>query len=180
MKPTILLPFSIFILLLVSSCNINEEPVVEHGKTITFDFVAGFDNGTLFDTTFEVAAVEAGIYKPDKIYEPIRIVYGQDSLFIGLQEALLGMKADEIKNVRVPPEKAYGQIIEDSIVTLPKAKIDNSDTLKINDVVTVVSQDGKSVASYVKEIGKENITVDINHPLAGEFIQFSILVRSIE
>ena len=62
MKSATLASLSIVILLLLSSCNtIQDEPkekIVELGKTITFDYAAGFDNGTLFDTTFEVAARE--------------------------------------------------------------------------------------------------------------------------
>ena len=47
MKLTILLPFSIFILLLISSCKTIEEPeekVVEPGKTITFDYSYSTEN----------------------------------------------------------------------------------------------------------------------------------------
>ena len=55
----------IVLLFLVSACKtIVDEPkekIVELGKTITFDYAAGFDNGTLFDTSFETAAREAGI-----------------------------------------------------------------------------------------------------------------------
>jgi len=181
MKPTILLSLSMIILFSISACStIEKEPVVDFGKTITFDYAAGFDNGTLYDTTFEIAAIEAGIYDPNKIYAPVSVVYGEDLLFAGLRDALLGMKENETKNVRVPPNKAYGTKIKNSTIVFPKTKFDNYENLKINDLVTIVSQDGRSVNSYVKEIGEENIVVDLNHPLAGYFVQFAILVRSIE
>ena len=181
MKSTILFIFSIAILLLISACKAEDkEPVVELGKTITFDYAAGFDNGTLFDTTFEVAAIEAGIYDPNRIYESVEIVYGKDPLFPGLEEALLGMKEGETKTVRVPPQKAYGTKIENSIVVLAKNTIDNYENLKINDVVTLVTPKGNRINTYVKQIGEENITVDMNHPLAGNYVQFAILVNSIE
>lgn len=181
MKSVILLISSIAILLLISACNtIEKEPVVEPGKTITFDYAAGFDNGTLFDTTFEAAAIEAGIYNPNKIYEPAMVVYGKDPLFIGLQEALLGMKEGELKNIRTPPNKAYGTKIENSIISVPKLTINNYENLRINDVVTVVTPDGNRISAYVKKIGEENITVDMNHPLAGEYVQFAIMLGSIE
>ena len=91
MKSIILLLLTIIILLLVSACKTIEEPkekVVEFGKTITFDYAAGFDNGTLFDTSFEVAAREAGIYDPDRIYEPVTIVYGQGTFFSWLRAGI--------------------------------------------------------------------------------------------
>src|SRR3989338_1152411 len=182
MKFLEILPFCIVLLLLVSACKTAEkkEPAVEFGKTITFDYAAGFDNGTLYDTSFEEVAKKAGIYNPDRVYEPMTIVLNKGSLFPGLEEALLGMKADEIKNIRIPPNKAYGALIENSTAVLPKASINNYETLKINDMVTIISKDCRKVNTYVKKRGEENITVDLNHPLAGKYIQFAIILRSIE
>lgn len=181
MKPAILFVFYIILLISITSCKVTEnEPVVELGKTITFDYAAGFDNGTLFDTTFEAVAVEAGIFDPNRIYEPAKIVYGEGSLFPGLEEALLGMKEGEAKNVRIPPDKAYGLIIRDSIRVLPKDLIKGTGEIKVDQIIEIVISGGQRVPSYIQEIGEENITVDLNHPLAGEYVQFSIILRSIE
>jgi FKBP-type peptidyl-prolyl cis-trans isomerase 2 len=184
MKSPKIVLFCIVLLLLVSSCKTIEEEekelIVEVGKTITFDYAAGFDNGTLFDTTFEAAAIEAGIYDANRIYQPITIEYGKGFLFPGLEESLLGMKADEIRNVRIPPNKAYGNKLENSTFTLNKTTINNYETLKINDIVTIVAPEGNKINTYVIEIMDDNILVDLNHPLAGEYVQFSIIVNSIE
>ncbi len=180
MKKEILCVALILLLIFVSSCSAEKEITVGPGKTIKFDYAAGFDNGTLFDTTFEVAAKEAGIYDPGRVYQPVTIVYGRDPLFPGLQEALLGMKIGEIKNFRIPPDKAYGEKIEGSAASIPKEDISNYDNLKINDVVAIVAPDNRRINAYVKEISDKNITVDLNHPLAGHYIQFSLIVVSIE
>jgi len=182
MKSTILLLLTLIILLLVSACKTIEEPkekVVEFGKTITFDYAAGFDNGTLFDTSFEVAAREAGIYDPDRIYEPVTIVYGEGTFFPGLEQALLGMKEGELKNIRIPAENAYGKKIENSTRVLPKDSIKGTGEIEIGQIIDIVVSGGQRVPSYIKEIGGENITVDLNHPLAGHNVQLSILLKSI-
>ena len=90
------------------------------------------------------------------------------------------MKEEETKNIRIPPDKAYGTKIENSTRVLPKTTIDNYENLKIDDVVTIVDRDGNKINTYVKEIEEENIIVDLNHPLAGQYIQFAIILRSIE
>ena len=180
MKFPNILTFCFVLLFLVSACKTADVPHVEFGKTITFDYAAGFDNGTLFDTSFETVAKEAGIYDPNRIYKPLTILYNKGSLIPGLEEALLGMKADEIKNIRVPPHKAYGILIENATKTLPKNTIKNYENLKINDIVAIITSDGRRIDTYVKEIGEENITVDLNHPLAGKYIQFAIVLKSIE
>ena len=181
MKPAILLASYIILLISITSCKVTEnEPVVELGKTITFDYAGGFDNGTLFDTSFEAVAVEAGIFDPNRIYEPAKIVYGKGSLFPGLEEALLGMKEGETKNVRIPPDKAYGLIIRDSTRVLPKDSIKGTGEIKVDQIIEIIASGNQRVPSYIKEIGEENITVDLNHPLAGEYVQFSIILRSID
>ena len=141
MKNAVLCSASVLLLVLASACSVKEEqknPAVEFGKKIIFDYAAGFDNGTLFDTTFEIAAREAGIYDSRKVYQPVTLVYGRDPLFSGLQEALLGMKEGETKNVRIPPNKAYGEKIEGSTAIMPKEEISNYNRLKINDIVAIL------------------------------------------
>jgi len=184
MKPANLMVLSIAIFLLISACKtIEEEPkekIVEFGKTITFDYAAGFDNGTLFDTSFEDAAKEAGFFNPDRVYGPLTMEYGKGTLIPGLQEALLGMKEGEVKNVRISPQKAYGLKINNSTRIFPKTTFENYGNLKLNDIAIIVTPKGIRINTYVKEIGGENITVDMNHPLAGQYISFSIIMRSIE
>ena len=185
MKKLIIIAYCTLLLLFISACSQknpaeDKELVVEPGKTIAFDYAAGFDNGTLFDTTFEIAAREAGIYDPGRVYQPVTLVYGKDPLFPGLQEALLGMKEGETKNVRIPPNKAYGEKIEGSTAIMPKEEISNYNRLKINDIVAIAAPDGRRINAYVREIGEENVTLDLNHPLAGQYVQFSIILNSIE
>ena len=52
--------------------------------------------------------------------------------------------------------------------------------MKLNDVVAIVGSDENRVNAYVREIGSENITLDLNHPLAGNYVQFSVILRGIE
>ena len=183
MRPKLIniFPFIIILLFLVSACSTKqEERVVDYRKTITFDYASGFDNGTLFDTSFEVAAREAGIFDPNRIYGPERAVVGKDPLIPGLVEALLGMKEGETKNIRIPPNKAYGIKIENSTSILHERAFDNPENLKINEVVIIATPGGDRIPVFIKKIDRENITIDLNHPLAGEFIQFSIILRTIE
>src|SRR3989338_7399400 len=98
------------LLFLISACK-NEEAAVEtvrQGSAVTFDYATGFDNGTLFDTSIENAAIQADIFDPNRVYQPESVVIGQNPLIPGLMEALIGMKEGETKNVRISPEKAYG------------------------------------------------------------------------
>lgn len=184
MKHIILISFVTLLLLTACSPKKEKEKTVEFGKTITFDYAAGFDNGTLFDTSFEDAAKKAGIYNENRAYEPMKILFNKGSLFTGLEEALLGMKEKETKNVRIPPNKAYGILLPNSIAVFSKKQIENYDKVKndiqAGNVVTIITSDNKRIVAYVKKVSEENVTVDLNHPLAGNYVAFSIVVREIE
>ena len=185
MKPLHISLCGIFLILLISACSPkavqeNNELVVEPGKTVTFDYAAGFTNGTLFDTSIEEAAKKAGIYYPDRIYEAVTLKYGSDPLLTGYAEAILGMKEGEVKNIIIPPSKAYGTLRENSTIKIPKTKIQGQGEMRIGSVITIIGPNNEQVPLYIKEIGAENITLDLNHPLAGKFVQFSAVVRKIE
>lgn len=184
MKFSKFVALSFVILLLVTACKTTEEKqeekIVEFGKTVTFDYAAGFDNGTLFDTSFEDVAKEAGIFNPNKAYDSVKIIFEKQPLMQGLQEALKGMKEGEIKNVRIPPEKAYGMFIENLTRNLLKENMTNAKDIVVGDIITIVSKNGEKTATRVKEINEKDIIVDLNHPLAGQYVQFAIIVRSIE
>ena len=175
---------SVFLLLFFivgcKSQNKVEEKTVKFGSIVTFDYAAGFDDGTLFDTSFAEVSKKAGIYHPDKKYVPEKINIGVSPLITGLTDALIGMKEGETKNIRIPPEKAYGAFIKNSTFVLQRSFLNNSENLKINDPITIVNSKNQKIITFVKNLSKDNITIDLNHPFAGKYIQFAILVRKIE
>lgn len=185
MKRLIVIAYCTLLLLLISACSPKnpaetKEIIVEPGRTVTFDYAAGFTNGTLFDTSIEEAAKKAGIYDPNKVYEAVTLKYGSDPLLPGYAETLLGMKEGEVKNIIIPPSKAYGTLRENSTIGLPKTKIQGQGDMRIGNVINIIGPNNEQVPLYIKEIGAENITLDLNHPLAGQYVQFSVIVRSIE
>ena len=62
------------------------------------------DTGTVFDTTDEKIAKEAGTYKEDGVYGSAPIVLGKKMLLKGLEDVLKNMKEGEEKSVELPPE----------------------------------------------------------------------------
>ena len=174
----------VFILLfLVSSCKkaeVPEDKIVKIGSTVTFDYASGFVNGTLFDTSIGEAAKKADILDPNRIYQPERVVIGQDPLIPGLLEALMGMKEGETKNVRISPEKAYGLRIENATSVVSKSIFDQPEQLRVGGIIIISTPEGNRIPVFVKALNQENVTIDQNHPLAGKTVQFAIIVRGIE
>src|SRR5438128_12698809 len=57
----------------------------------------------------EKQAKNAGLYNAARDYKPLQVTLGTGKVVVGFEEALIGMKMNEEKEVVIPPEKAYGK-----------------------------------------------------------------------
>ena len=55
-------------------------------------------------------AEKAGLFSPARDYKPLQVVIGGHQVIQGFEDALLGMKINETKEVTIPPERAYGTV----------------------------------------------------------------------
>ena len=85
------------------------ELVAQNGDTISVHYVGRFPGGRVFDTSMRSEATKAGLYNPARDYKPLQVVLGAHQVIQGFEEAILGMKINEEKEVTIPPEKAYGK-----------------------------------------------------------------------
>ena len=79
------------------------------GDTVSVHYVGKFPGGKVFDTSMKTEAVKAGLFNPARDYKPLQVLLGAHQVISGFEEALLGMKVNESKEVTLPPEKAYGK-----------------------------------------------------------------------
>jgi len=81
----------------------------QNGDTISVHYLGKFPGGKVFDTSMGSEAEKAGIFSPARDYKPLQVVLGAHQVIQGFEEALVGMKINETKEVTIPPEKAYGK-----------------------------------------------------------------------
>ena len=81
----------------------------QNGDTISVHYLGKFPGGKVFDTSMKAEAIKAGLYNPARDYKPLQVVLGRHEVISGFEEALMGMKINETKEVTLPPEKAYGR-----------------------------------------------------------------------
>ncbi|MEM0288167.1 MAG: FKBP-type peptidyl-prolyl cis-trans isomerase [Nitrososphaerota archaeon] len=79
------------------------------GDTVYVHYVGKFPGGRVFDTSLSSEALKAKIFNPARDYKPLKIRLGANEVIPGFEEALVGMKVNETKEVIIPPEKAYGK-----------------------------------------------------------------------
>jgi FKBP-type peptidyl-prolyl cis-trans isomerase 2 len=85
------------------------EVLAQNGDTVSVHYLGRFPGGKVFDTSMKAEAMKAGLFNPARDYKPLQVVLGQHQVISGFEEALMGMKVNETKEVTLPPEKAYGR-----------------------------------------------------------------------
>lgn len=154
--------------------NKNLNKSVENGDTISVNYVGKLEDGTVFDTSEKEAALEAGIYNEMRDYEPLTFTVGAGQMIKGFDEGVVGMKVGEEKDLKIPPEEAYGEYNEEYARELPR------------NAVNFVPEVGMQLATEtglrgtITEVSEENFVVDFNHALAGKTLIFKVKVVSLE
>ncbi len=83
-------------------------PKVENGKAVKINYTGKLLDGKVFDTSVETIAQEAGIYNPQRPYEPLSYVVGEMSLIPGWEQAVATLKQGSVATVIIPSELGYG------------------------------------------------------------------------
>jgi len=133
---------------------------ITSGKVVAIDYTLTDDKKQTLDTS------EGG--------EPLTYLHGNDQIIFGLEKALNGKKAGDSFSVRIEPEEGYGVRDDSKLMTVPRSKVQGVPNLKEG----MQLQAGKQVVTVTKIAGDE-ITLDGNHPLAGEVLNFDVTVRDV-
>jgi len=88
---------------------ISSQATAQNGDTVSVHYVGRFPGGKVFDTSMKAEAIKSGLYNPARDYKPLQVVLGRHQVISGFEEALMGMKVNETKEITLPPEKAYGR-----------------------------------------------------------------------
>lgn len=180
--------YFIAILLLISTifgsgCTDNgneggDSRAVKSGDTVQVDYTGKLEDGTVFDTSKEDVAKQAGIYV-DGSYAPITFVAGAGQMIKGFDKGVIGMKVGEEKTITIPPEEAYGEYDKSKILAIPVEKLNITNRSELPEAGQTL-RDMSGNQYKVTAVNDTDITVDANHELAGKTLVFDIKLVSIE
>ena len=108
--------------------------------------------------------------------EPIRFIQGIGQIIPGLEEALYGMRSGEQKTVTIPPEDAYGEYDPDSIEVVKQEEFSEEIPLDVGTFLDLRDDEGDVLSAEIIDADEETVTLNFNHPLAGEELTFEVEV----
>ena len=140
--------------------------VVKKGDKVKVEYVGSLENGTIFDSSAQHEA-------------PLEFTAGTGQLIKGFDDAVLGMKVGEEKQITIEPQDGYGEHNPELIKELPRDCFPADQEIKPGMVFLMNLQDGRKLPIYISNVSETTVTVDLNPPLAGKKLLFKLKVLEI-
>ncbi len=120
------------------------------------------------------------VFDSSKDRDPLEFTLGNQEMLAGFEEGVIGMKPGESKSVTLQPEQAFGDRREDLLLELPKKEFPQNITPSVGLQLKLSNASGANMTVVVTEVGEESVTLDGNHPLAGQTLVFDIELLEVK
>ena len=130
------------------------------GDTVRIHYTGTLEDGTQFDSSDG--------------RDPLEFALGGGQVIPGFDTAVDGMAVGENKSVTIQPEEAYGERHDQLEQQVPRTSLPEDMEPAVGMQLQSQSPDGQVMNLVVTEIEDDSITVDANHPLAGQALTFAI------
>ncbi len=138
----------------------------QQGSKVKVHYTGKYEDGSVFDSSLE--------------REPMEFVIGEGQTIVGFEEAAVGMAPGDTKSVTLGPDKAFGDHEEERVQEVPRSHLPDDLELEVGTVLDVSSPDGENFNVRVMKLDEETVTLDANHPLAGETLSFDLEMVEVE
>ncbi|MBN2645007.1 MAG: FKBP-type peptidyl-prolyl cis-trans isomerase [Desulfuromonadaceae bacterium] len=135
------------------------------GDRVSVHYIGTLDNGRIFDTRDEDC--------------PLLITLGAQEIFPHLEQAIIGMRPGEVKNVILKAEQAYGLRVTDNFLRVARDLFPEQPPLKPGQKLNLQFKDGGTCAMRVVQVEPEQVLLDANHDLAGCDLTFALKLEAI-
>jgi peptidylprolyl isomerase len=138
---------------------------VENGHYVSVSYTGKLGNGEVFDSS--------------EGRQPLEVHIGAGDVIKGFETQLMGMAMNEKKVFTILPEDAYGLKKPNLTQRIPRASVPPQMDAQIGMVLGLMTPQGERVPAKIVHLDDQQITLDLNHPLAGEALTFEIEVVGI-
>jgi peptidylprolyl isomerase len=135
------------------------------GDTVQVHYTGRLVDGTTFDSSAQG--------------DPLEFTLGQGSLIPGFEQAVLGMQPEDSKTVAIPSEQAYGPHRAELLISVERQEFPTDIQPHIGQRLQMTQNDGTPVPVVVTAVTEADVTLDANHPLAGQELIFDITLVAI-
>ena len=138
----------------------------KQGDTVKVHYTGKLDDGTVFDSSID--------------REPLEFTIGSGSIIPGFEQAVIGMIPGESKTAVIPTDNAYGPYQEAMVLTIDRQQMPLEIEPEVGQQLQLQHPTGDVIPVIITEISQGTVTLDANHPLAGEDLTFDIQLMEID
>lgn len=156
--------------------------LVKKGDKVRINYTGTLADGSIFDTTLEDTDCSSDDCSDDDCCcetGPMELTIGAEDFFSQIEDALVGMAPGEKKTIVIPAEEAFGEYDDEEVFTISRDQLSADVTPEIGQELELTDDDGEAVEVIVVEVTDTEITLDANHPLAGEDITYEVELLEI-
>jgi FKBP-type peptidyl-prolyl cis-trans isomerase 2 len=136
------------------------------GSTVTISYIGTLDNGRIFHSTENQG--------------PLTVTIGAGQLFPALEQAIIGMRAGEVKNIELAAADAYGPRLKENIISVARHTFPAGKEIIVGQKLSIEFKGGVSRVMVVTGVSGDDVTLDGNHPLAGLDLTFALKLERVE
>ncbi|HSJ08634.1 MAG TPA: peptidylprolyl isomerase [Longimicrobiales bacterium] len=136
----------------------------KQGDTVQVHYTGTLDDGRVFDSS--------------EGRDPLEFTLGSGQVIKGFDAAVEGMSPGDSRLVTIPAEEAYGARRDDLVAVVERSQFPDDMDPEVGQQLQV-SQDGQTYVVTVTDVDVESVTLDANHPLAGQNLTFELQLVSM-
>ncbi|WP_428771226.1 FKBP-type peptidyl-prolyl cis-trans isomerase [Vibrio sp.] len=140
---------------------------IQQDSAVTLHFTIKMADGSVADSTHNQG-------------KPAKLIIGDGSLSDNFESCLIGLTAGDSKSVQLKAADAFGMPNPDNIHHMDRAKFVGDAEVEVGTVMAFSGPDGVEIPGIITEIAGDSVTVDFNHPLAGQDVTFEVEILSVE
>ncbi len=133
---------------------------VKEGSKVKVHYKGTLPDGTVFDQS-----------KED---EPLEFTIGESQIIPGFEKAVADMNIGERKKIEIPTDEAYGPHREELVGAIERQRLPEEIKPEIGQMLRVGQEEGQTMLVRIVDVSDEEVTLDGNHPLAGQDLTFEI------
>ena len=111
--------------------------------------------------------------------DPLEFTIVTGQVIPGFDAAVSGLEVGETATVTIPAADAYGEHAQEGLQTFPRDAFPPDSNPEVGWAVELAAPDGQRVPATIIEVTDESLTLDFNHPLAGQDLTFEITLVEI-
>lgn len=135
------------------------------GDTVKVHYTGTMPDGTVFDSSAE--------------REPLEFVLGEGQVIAGFENAVIGLDVGGKRSVTFGPDEGYGPYDDSLSCAVPRDQIPDHITPEPGMMLAFTTEEGQPAHVVVTEVTDDSVTLDGNHPLAGQTLTFDVELVSI-